>query len=87
MITMPGILRYPLSTEKTINQIGRNNIIAYIVDYRATKPQIKKEFEATFSVKVDSIRTATTASNRKKVFIKLSKGFKAEDIAKRLKLV
>ena len=84
---MPGILKYPLSTEKTINQIGRNNIIAYIVDYRATKDQIKKEFESTFSVKVSSIRTATTATNRKKAFVKLAKGYKAEDIARRLKLV
>ena len=38
-------------------------------------------------MKVDSIRSATTVSNRKKVFVKLAKGYKAEDIAKRLKLV
>jgi ribosomal protein L23 len=84
---MAGILKYPLSTEKTINQIGRNNTIAYIVDYRATKPQIKKEFEAVFNVKVSSVRSATTVSNQKKVFVKLAKGYKAEDIAKILKLV
>ncbi len=84
---MSGILKYPLSTEKTINQIGRNNTIAYIVDYRATKSQIKKEFESTFGVKVSSIRTATSPTNRKKAFVKLAKGYKAEDIAKRLKLV
>ncbi|MCL4379474.1 MAG: 50S ribosomal protein L23 [Candidatus Marsarchaeota archaeon] len=84
---MPGTLRHPLSTEKAINQIGRSNVIAYIVDYRATKQQIKKEFEATFGVKVSGIRTMTTASNRKKAFVTIAHGYKAEDIAKRLKLV
>ncbi len=84
---MKGVLKYPLSTEKTINQIGRNNIIAYVVDYRATKPEIKKEFEATFNVKISSIRSMNTAANQKRVFLKLAKGYKAEDIAKRLKLV
>ena len=84
---MAGILRYPMSTEKTINQIGKYNTIIYIVDYRATKPEIRKEFESIFNVKVDSIRTVNTATNNKKAFIKLAKGYRAEDIAKRLKLV
>ncbi len=84
---MAGILKYPMSTEKTINQIGRNNIIIYIVDYRATKPEIRKEFESVFGVKVESVRTVNTVSNSKKAFIKLSRAYRAEDIAKRLKLV
>jgi len=84
---MPGILKYPLSTEKAINQISRSNTIAYIVDFRATKAQIRKEFEAIFGVKVEAVKTVNTPTNRKKVFIKLAKGYKAEDIAKRLKLV
>ncbi len=84
---MAGILKYPMSTEKTINQIGKYNTIIYIVDYRATKPEIRKEFESIFNVKVDSIRTVNTTTNNKKAFIKLAKGYRAEDIAKRLKLV
>ena len=82
-----GVLKYPLSTEKTIAQIGRNNTILYVVDYRATKAQIKKEFESTFSVKVSGIRSINTPTNTKKAFIKLAKGYKAEDVAKKLKLV
>ncbi len=82
-----GSLKYPLSTEKTINQISRSNTIAYVADFRATKPEIKKEFEKTFNVKVVSIRVINTPNNKKKVFIKLAKNYKAEDIAKRLKLV
>lgn len=76
-----------MSTEKTINQISRSNIVIYIVDGRATKTEIKKEFEGVFGVKVDSVRTVNTPTNSKKAFIKLSDNFKAEDIAKKLKLV
>jgi ribosomal protein L23 len=82
-----GILRYPVSTEKAINQISRNNIITYVVDYRASKPQIKKEFESIFGVKVSNIRSINTIMNTKKVFIEVSKAYRAEDIAKKLKLV
>ncbi len=81
------VLRYPLSTEKTIAQISRNNTITYIVDYRATKNEVKKEFEKVFNVKVKEIKSANTPTNLKKVFIKLAKGYNAEDIARRLKLV
>ena len=82
-----AILKYPLSTEKTISQIGRNNTISYIVDYRATKAQIKKEFEGVFNVKVSSVRSINAPTNIKKAFIKLAKGYRAEDVAKKLKLV
>jgi ribosomal protein L23 len=82
-----GILKYPLSTEKTITNIGKQNVVAYIVDSRATKPQIKKEFETIFGVKVSNVRTINAPTNIKKAFITIGKGHRAEDIAKRLKLV
>ncbi len=39
-----AILKYPLATEKAIKLIDYENVITYIVDNRATKTQIKKEF-------------------------------------------
>jgi len=81
------VLRYPLATEKAINLISKNNLIIYIVDSRATKPEIKKEFETTFGVKISSIRTANMPTNYKKAFIKVAKGYSASDIAMKLKLV
>ncbi|MGC8649143.1 MAG: 50S ribosomal protein L23 [Candidatus Micrarchaeia archaeon] len=82
-----GILMYPLSTEKSISLIDRENIIVYITDMRATKPEIKKEFESMFAVKVANIRTVNTTLNKKKAYIKIAKGFKASDVATKLKLV
>lgn len=80
-------LMYPIATEKAINMIERNNLIVYVVDSRATKPEIKKEFESLFKVKVASVATARMPQNFKKAFIKIAPEFKASDIALKLKLV
>lgn len=81
------VLRYPLATEKSVGFIDRNNVITYVVDYRATKPQITEEFEKLFNVKVEKIRTENMPPNYKKAFIKLTKAYKASDVAIKLKLV
>jgi len=81
------VLKYPLATEKAINLISKSNLIIYIVDSRASKPEIKKEFETTFGVKVSAIRTTNMPTNYKKAFIKIAKGYNASDIAMKLKLV
>lgn len=80
------VLKYPLATEKAISLIDKNNIITYIADLRATKTEIKKEFESQFGVKVESIRAVNTSTNMRKAYIKIAKGFKASDVASKLKL-
>jgi ribosomal protein L23 len=80
-------LEYPIATEKAIGQIERQNVITYMVDTRATKAEIKAEFEKTFRVRVESINLANTPDNKRKASIKLRKDFKAGDIATKLKLV
>ncbi len=82
-----AVLMYPIATEKAINMIERNNLIVYVVDSRATKSEIKKEFESIFKVKVADISTARTPQNIKKAFIKIAPQFKASEIALKLKLV
>lgn len=80
-------LMYPISTEKAISMIERHNMIEYIVDFRSTKTEIKKEFESLFKVKVRSVATAMMPQNKKKAYIKLASQYKASDIALKLKLV
>lgn len=82
-----AMLKYPLATEKSVGFIDRSNVITYVVDYRATKAQITDEFEKLFNVKVEGVRTANMPPNYKKAFIKLTKEYKASDIAIKLKLV
>ncbi|MGC8568167.1 MAG: 50S ribosomal protein L23 [Candidatus Micrarchaeia archaeon] len=82
-----SILKHPVSTEKAIGMIDKDNVITYIVDFRASKNEIRKEFERLFGVKVSTINAANTQKNTKKVFIKLAPGYKASDVAIKLKLV
>ena len=82
-----GILLYPIATEKAINMIEKNNVLTYVVDIRAKKDEIRKEFESVFKVKVDKINTEMEPRNRKRAYIKIRKQFKASDVALRLKLV
>ncbi|MCL4381392.1 50S ribosomal protein L23 [Candidatus Marsarchaeota archaeon] len=82
-------LKYPLATEKSsgIIAIEKNNRLAYIVDSRATKTDIKKEFEETFKVKVKKINVINTPINQRKAYITLTSQYKASEIAMKLKLV
>ena len=80
-------LMYPIATEKALNMVDKDNVILYVVDSRADKSEIKKEFEETFNVKVNKINTSLTMRNVKKAYIKIDPKFKASDIARRLKLV
>lgn len=82
-----SFLIYPIATEKAVNMIERDNVIEYVVDIRATKKQVKDEFENMFKVKIDRINVIRTPRNTKKAVIKLDKGYKASDIALKLKLI
>jgi large subunit ribosomal protein L23 len=80
-------LNYPLATEKSMAVIEKGNTITYMVDFRASKADIKAEFEKRFGVKVAAVRIASTPRNEKKAYIKLAKGSNASEIAMKLKLV
>ena len=51
------ILIKPLVTEKMTNQAERFNRYGFIVDRRATKPQIKKAVESLYDVTVEAVNT------------------------------
>jgi large subunit ribosomal protein L23 len=51
------ILVKPLVTEKMTNQTERYSRYGFVVDRRATKPQIKKAIEDLYNVTVESVNT------------------------------
>jgi large subunit ribosomal protein L23 len=51
------ILIKPLVTEKMTAQSERFNRYGFVVDRRASKPQIKKAVENLYNVSVDSVNT------------------------------
>ncbi len=82
-----AILQYPVTNEKAIGLIELKNTITFVVDNKATKPEIKKEVELLFEVKVASVNTLITPTGKKRAFVKLKEGFKADDVAAKLKIV
>ncbi len=80
------ILQYPVTTEKAVGMIERENKIVFVVDTRANRKQVKEAIEKTYNVKVDYVNVMITIDGRKKAFIKLAKGYSADDIAAKLKI-
>ena len=78
---------YPVTNEKAIGLIEFQNTLTFVVESNATKPLIKKDVEELFAVKVDSVNTLITPSGLKRAYVKLKKGFKADDVAAKLKIV
>ncbi len=64
------ILVKPLVTEKMTNQAERFNRYGFVVDRRATKPQIKKAVETLYNVSVDSVNTMVYGGKMKSRYTK-----------------
>jgi len=73
----------PLTTEKAIMMIERENVLTFVVGQRETKEEIKKEIEEVFKIKIDKVRTLIRG-NKKYAYIKLNKDFLAIDLATKL---
>ena len=83
---MTSIL-YPVTNEKAVGLIELQNTLTFVVENMATKPQIKKDIETLFAVKVSKVNTLITPTGKKRAYVRLAKGFKADDVAAKLKIV
>jgi ribosomal protein uL23 len=81
------MIKHPLSTEKAIRLMEAENKMVFIVDSRATKPEIRTEIEKLFEVKVLAVRTLNDTKGRKKAIVTFSPETPAIDIASRLGLM
>jgi len=80
------ILRRPYVTERTFEQIEKDNKLCFLVDDRVTKPQIASAVQALYEVEVRDVNTARTAKG-KKAFVRLLKENAAAELASKLGLV
>jgi len=84
---MERIIKYPLSTEKSIRLMESENKLVFIVDNAAKKPEIKQAIEKRFAAKVLTVNTFTDRKGRKKAYIRFSPETPAIDIATKLGLM
>lgn len=78
------IIIHPLISEKAVNMIEAENKICFIVNDKANKHDIKKTIEEAYKIKIESVRIVRDRKGRKKAIVKLTKEFKAGDIAIKL---
>ncbi len=81
------IIKTPYITEKVTGMIDSNNTLEFLVNMRATKPEIKKSLEELYDIEVVSVRTLITSRGEKKAIVKLAKDGGANELATRLGLL
>ncbi|MBR9690075.1 50S ribosomal protein L23 [Candidatus Woesearchaeota archaeon] len=82
-----NIIKYPLSTEKSIRMMESENKLIFVVDKKATKKQIKEEIEKEFNAGVKKVNVQITHEGKKKAYIKFADDTPAIDIATKLGLM
>ena len=82
-----SVLLYPLSTEKAVGGIERDNTITFVVPNSATKKQVAAAIVAQFNEKVKSVNTLIDVKNRKKARVRFTRKGAAADVATKLKLI
>jgi ribosomal protein uL23 len=81
------VVKYPLSTEKSLRLMESENKLVFIVDKSATKEEIKKSIESIFKVKVLKVNTLISNKCQKKAYVKFSNDTPAIDIATNMGLM
>ena len=81
------IVKYPLSTEKSIRLMEAENKLIFVVNKKATKKEIKSAIEEMFKVKIEKVNTFVSADGEKRAYIKFSSKNPAIDIATNLGLM
>lgn len=78
------VILYPLMTESASLMVERENKLAFIVNLKASKLDVKKAVEELYEVKVEKVNIVITPNGEKKAFVKLHPEYKAADVAIKL---
>ena len=77
-------IKYAISTEKSMRLIESENKLAFVVDKKAKKEEIKKAIEERFEAKVVRVNTMIGPDGKKKAYVSFSEETPALDIATKL---
>jgi large subunit ribosomal protein L23 len=80
---MVMLIKYFLVTEKAMLELEKN-VVTAVVNIKARKEDIKKEFEKLFNVEVEKVNVLVSPKGEKKAYIKLKPNYSAEELLSRL---
>jgi large subunit ribosomal protein L23 len=94
MLTIYQVIKRPIVTEKGVTKKDAERTLCFEVSVDANKTQIRNAIETLFKVKVEEVRTSTTAgklrrrgrfagyrSDWKKAYVRLKEGQKMPEYA------
>lgn len=84
---MYGVVKHPLSTEKSIRLMESENKLIFSVDRKSSKTEIKQAIQDMFNVKVTKVNTFITPKGEKRAYVQFSEENPAIDIATQLGLM
>ncbi|MGC8572898.1 MAG: 50S ribosomal protein L23 [Caldisphaera sp.] len=84
---MEEIILKIVMSEKASRLMEESNTLTFIVARDANKQKIREAIENLYNVKVDSVKTLITPRGEKKAMVRLSKEYKATDIATKFGLL
>uniref|UniRef100_A0A7J3M2N5 Large ribosomal subunit protein uL23 n=1 Tax=Archaeoglobus fulgidus TaxID=2234 RepID=A0A7J3M2N5_ARCFL len=77
------MIQHFVLTEKAMMEL-KKNVITAVVNLKARKNDIKKEFERLFNVEVEKVNVLVTPRGEKKAYIKLKSNYNAEELLSKL---
>jgi len=86
VITM-DVIKYPLSTEKSIRLLEAENKMLFVVDRKAKRSDVKKAIEEVFKAKVLKVNIFNNNKGEKRAYVTFSPETPAIDIATQLGLM
>ncbi|PMP87904.1 MAG: 50S ribosomal protein L23 [Caldisphaera sp.] len=86
-MNMEEIILKIVMSEKASRLMEESNTLTFIVARDANKQKIREAIENLYNVKVDSVKTLITPRGEKKAMVRLSKEYKATDIATKFGLL
>merc|ERR1712146_177215 len=81
------VIRSPLTTEAAMKKIEEQNTLVFLVDVRASKPQIKDAVAKMYDVTADKVNTLVRPDGKKKAYVHLPQNYDALDIANRIGII
>merc|ERR1712241_1429271 len=82
-----AIIKHPLTTESAMKKIEENNTLVFIVDVRASKPQIKMAVKKLYDIHVAKVNTLITPKGHKKAYVRLATDYDALDVANKIGII
>ena len=81
------VIKYPLSTEKSIRLMESENKLVFVVAKKSKREMIKQAVEKLFNVKVEKVNMYIDSEGKKRAYVKFSPETPAIDIATQLGLM